>query len=82
MDYWHPDVFGKKKIPADMTRDWTEEELARKLPDMVNNSGYYQRLRVYKLIENFCNERKNKWNDVMWFKEQVFLFEDEIENMC
>ena len=41
-----------------------------------------QKNRVMKLIENFCDNRENNYNNVMWYKEQVFLFQDEIENMC
>lgn len=38
--------------------------------------------RIDTLIKNFTeNERENSDN-VMWYKEQIFLFEDEIENMC
>jgi len=46
------------------------------------NWGYEQRQRVYKLIENFTKNRNDNWKNIMWFKEQVFLFQDEIENMC
>ena len=38
--------------------------------------------RIKTLIKNFTeNERENSDN-VMWYKEQIFLFQDEIENMC
>ena len=41
-----------------------------------------QKKRVEKLIKNFTeNERSNR-NNVIWYKEQVFIFQDEIENMC
>ena len=48
----------------------------------VGNCAYDQRQRVYKLIENFANNRRNNYNNLMWYKEQIFLFQDEIENMC
>lgn len=41
-----------------------------------------QKKRVKKLIKYFCKERHNHYADVLWLQEQVFLFEDEIENMC
>lgn len=44
--------------------------------------GCGQKQRVHKLIQEYCTNRQYKWGDHMWFKEQVFLFEDEIENMC
>lgn len=38
--------------------------------------------RVELLIKNFSeNEKKNR-NNVLWYQEQVYLFQDEIENMC
>lgn len=82
MDYWHPDIFNTKQEEPDMTKPWTEEDIALGYPDAFANSGFYQRQRVYKLIENFTANRRNNWKNIMWFKEQVFLFEDEIENMC
>lgn len=50
----------------------------------INNVAYNQRLRVYALIKNFAeNEREHIQDDnLMWLKEQIFLFEDETENMC
>lgn len=82
MDYWHPHIFEKEKREPEMDKDWSEEEIANEWPDMVANSGFYQRQRVYKLIENFTKGRKDNWENLQWFKEQIFLFEDEIENMC
>lgn len=41
-----------------------------------------QRLRVYELVRNFTNNRKDNYNNVNWYREQVFIFQDEIENMC
>ena len=35
-----------------------------------------------KMIRAFCNERQNHYGDVLWFQEQVFLFQCETENMC
>jgi len=48
----------------------------------VNNTGWYQRKRIEELIQNFASERKNNYDNVMWLQEQVFLFQDETENMC
>ncbi len=87
MDYWHPDVFGKEKKEPILTDEsgaeiWTKEEIEKGYPDGLANSGFYQRQRVYGLIENFTKNRRDNWKNIQWFKEQVFLFEDEIENMC
>lgn len=48
----------------------------------MNNAGYNQRQRIYKLINNFSNNRHNNYKNLQWFKEQIFLFQDETENMC
>ena len=50
--------------------------------DARYNCGYYQRQRVYKLIKNFAENRKNNYKNILWYKEQIFLLQDETENMC
>jgi len=51
-------------------------------PDIWGKKDGGQKKRVMKMIRNFCNERKNHYNDIMWLKEQIFLFQEETENMC
>jgi len=43
-----------------------------------------QRLRVEKLIKSFAENRKINIHsrNTAWFQEQIFLFEEEIDNMC
>jgi len=41
-----------------------------------------QRKRVNKLIKDFTENEINNYKNVKWYREQVFLFQDEIENMC
>lgn len=50
--------------------------------DYSTGYGWKQRIRVKELITYFADNRKHHYGDLMWLKEQVFLFEDEIENMC
>jgi hypothetical protein len=38
--------------------------------------------RVEKLIKEFTDNRRNNWENPIWFQEQIFLFQDETENMC
>ncbi len=38
--------------------------------------------RINILIEDFAENRKKNWGNIQWFREQVFLFQDETENMC
>jgi len=70
-------VFPKKKQKPRMI----EHPYSKNKIDAANG-GYEQRQRVYKLIENFAKNRKNNYDNLMWYKEQIFLFQDEIENMC
>lgn len=41
-----------------------------------------QKKRVMKLIKEFCDERKDHYTDVLWLQEKLYIFQDEIENMC
>ena len=66
MDYFHPDVFPNNPIT-------------------INDRGYYgwlQRDRIKLLIKDFAENRKHNWENIQWFKEHVFIFKEEIENMC
>lgn len=67
--------------------------LVKQEPDMVesgyglvdvNNCGWYQRVRVEKLIKQYAEGKRDAVisKNTMWFKEQIFLFQNEIENMC
>lgn len=82
MDYWHPSIFGKEKVKPEYSREWTNEQIEIGYPDALSNSGFYQRQRVYKLINNFTENRHNNYQNILWYKEQIFLFQDETENMC
>lgn len=80
MDYF-PDrkkFFPKKKLNQKMIIHLH----SNKKIDM-NNVGYMQRKRVEKLIKYFSeNDNRNNYKKLMWLKEQIFLFQDETENMC
>jgi hypothetical protein len=41
-----------------------------------------QKKRVKKMIKYFSENEKDNANNIMWYKEQIYLFQDEIENMC
>ncbi len=45
-----------------------------------NNSP--QRLQVNILIKDFCDNRRDNYQNSMWYKEKIFLFQNETENMC
>lgn len=44
--------------------------------------GKKQKKRVKKLIKKFTKFRKNNYSNLLWYKEQIFIFQDETENMC
>lgn len=41
-----------------------------------------QKLRVEELVKNFTENEKKNYSDILWYQEQIFLFQNEIENMC
>lgn len=41
-----------------------------------------QKKRLLKLIKEFCDNRRDHYDDKQWYFEQIFLFECETENMC
>ena len=69
MDYFHPDLYPKRKT-------------MKVIDSGLLSSCLKQRQRVNNLIENFTKERKNHYTDTLWYQEQIFLFQDETENMC
>ena len=85
MDYFHPDIFNKEHLSSHhllKEYEYSYEDLKTNKPDQTVNCGYYQRLRVYELIKNFTSERRNNYENVLWYQEQVFIFQNETENMC
>jgi len=50
--------------------------------DWFHNGNNGQKTRVEKLIENFTENESEHYYDVRWYQEQIFLFEEETENMC
>lgn len=38
--------------------------------------------RVEILIKEYCENRRVWWDNIPLFKEKLYLFENEIENMC
>jgi len=52
-------------------------------PDIYSgNIGDTQKINVKAKIKYFTENERANYNNIMWYKEQVFLFDDEIENMC
>lgn len=42
----------------------------------------YQCNRIHALVTKFANNRSDHYDDIKWLREQVFIFQDETENMC
>lgn len=45
--------------------------------EMCNQKG-----KVDELIKIFTDNEKKNYDNILWYQEQIFLFQDEIENMC
>ena len=71
-------LFPKRKRKPNMVK---HPFAKNKMIDCANVS-YNQRKRVEALILNFSTNRQENNNNVLWYQEQVFLFQDETENMC
>lgn len=41
-----------------------------------------QRRRINEFMKNYSENHIKNYDNILWLKEQVFLFQDEIENMC
>lgn len=74
-------------------RMWQEIGYALSYMDYIHRESYpmdsRQRIRVMELVARFWREGREELEDgtlksanVRWLREQVFVFQDEIENMC
>lgn len=41
-----------------------------------------QRKRIDEFMKKYSENHLKNYDNILWLKEQVFLFKDEIENMC
>jgi hypothetical protein len=41
-----------------------------------------QKEKINELIRYFTDNEKDNRGNILWFREQVFIFQCEIENMC
>lgn len=41
-----------------------------------------QKTRVCNLIKYFTENERPNYNNLIWYKEQIFILQDETENMC
>lgn len=86
MDYFpsRKGIYPKKKLKDKFAplSDWGVKGKKGKKMCEYNNSGWNQRQRIYKLIKKFAENERANYDNVKWYKEQVFLFQDETENMC
>jgi hypothetical protein len=71
----------------------TEKELDNKMFEEIGKALVYvkyfrpgwdkkQVKRINILIKDFADNRQKNYGNVQWIKEQVFMFQDETENMC
>lgn len=50
--------------------------------DVFGVRDFGQKERVEELVKNFTENERHNYDNVLWYQEQIFLFQDEIENMC
>ena len=41
-----------------------------------------QKEKVELLVKNFTENEEQNYDNVLWYQEQIFIFQDETENMC
>lgn len=46
------------------------------------SAGRGQKKRVEALVKNFTENERPNYENTLWYQEQIFLFQDEKENMC
>ena len=89
VDLDDPSLYDKCKIPN------TINECESKMFEEIGYAYWYtsfrhkdwyegnnQGERVNKLIEDFTNNLNENRQNLMWYREQIYLFQDETENMC
>lgn len=59
---------------------WHKDVFGKKRNGQFSDGG--QKRRVNKMIKNFTDNYLNHSSDIIWLREQVLLFQNEIENMC
>ena len=86
MDYFpnRKGLFPKRKRKEEFVKlsEWYPEAKDGDKLIEINNVAFNQRQRVYAMIKNFAENEDKHMKNLIWFKEQVFLFDDETENMC
>ena len=50
--------------------------------DVFSKNDGGQKDRILKLIENFIKNECTNRRNITWTQEQIYIFQDEIENMC
>lgn len=50
--------------------------------EIFDTYGSNQVLKVEKLIKDFTDNERDNYENVLWYQEKLYLFKDEIENMC
>lgn len=77
-------LFPKEKQPEEWVSitEWYPKHPNPEIKFDIANCAYDQRQKVYEKIKYFCDHRHENYENLQWYKEQIFLFEDLIENMC
>jgi hypothetical protein len=60
---------------------WSQLYMNYLHPDVFSKNDN-QRLRINEFMKKYSENHLKNYDNLIWLKEQVFLFQDEIENMC
>lgn len=88
VDLDNPETFSNLPDDANQLRDILFKELGwshlymNYLHQDVFDKNDSQRKRIDDFIKSYSEKHLINYDDINWLKEQVFLFQDEIENMC
>ena len=88
VDLDNPETFDYLPDDANQLRDilfkefgWSHLYMNFLHPDVFTKDDS-QRERIEKFMKNYAEYHMKNYDNVIWLKEQVFLFQDEVENMC
>lgn len=88
VDLDNPDTFSYLPDDAPQLRDllfkeygWSQLYMNYLHSDVFGQDDI-QRKRIHDFMKNYSENHLKNYDNVLWLKEQVFLFQDEIENMC
>lgn len=88
VDLDNPETYSYLPDNANQLRDilfknfgWSQLYMNYLHPDVFDENDI-QRIRINEFMKKYSENHLKNYENLIWLKEQVFLFQDEIENMC